>query len=148
MQVAADILEGIKQGNEQAFEQVFRTFYAPLCGYATKLLGTTEDAEEVVQAVFFKIWERRAALQIETSFKAYIYRAVHNACLNQIKHEKVKQQHAAFVKATQLEGVDDDLLEQRELEQEIGRAIEQLPEKCKEVFELNRFEGLKYKEVA
>lgn len=148
MQIAADILEGIKQGNEQAFEQVFRTFYAPLCGYATKLLGTTDDAEEVVQAVFFKLWERRAELQIETSFKAYIYRAVHNACLNQLKHKKVKQQHAVHVKATMVEGIDVDPIEQKELEQEIGKAIDQLPEKCREVFELNRFEGLKYKEVA
>lgn len=148
MQLPHNILEQLSNGDERAFEQLFRAFYAPLCGYANKLLKSSDDAEEVVQAVFFKLWERRADLQIETSFKAYIYRAVHNACLNQIKHEQVKQQHAAYVKATELEGVDEDPVEQKELEQEIGRAIEQLPEKCREVFELNRFEGLKYREVA
>lgn len=148
MQLPENILESVRNGDERAFEQLFRALYAPLCGYATKLLGTSNDAEEVVQAVFFKLWERRSDLNIETSFKAYIYRAVHNACLNQLKHEKVKQQYAAHVKATQVEGIADDVLEQKELEQEIGRAIAQLPEKCREVFELNRSEGLKYKEVA
>lgn len=148
MQVSEDILEAIKNGDERAFEQLFRTFYGPLCGYATKLLKSTDDAEEVVQAMFFKVWERRADLLIETSFKAYIYRAVHNACLNQLKHEQIRQQYATHVKATQIEGVETDVLEHKELEQEISRAIGQLPEKCREVFELNRTEGLKYKEVA
>lgn len=148
MEWTAHITNRIKAGDEQAFEEVFRTLYAPLCGYAHKILPDMADAEEVVQAVFLKVWEQRATLDIQHSIKAYLYRAVHNACLNQLKHEQVKQAHANHVKATREETHQTDRLEQQEMKREITRAINELPEKCREVFQLNRFEGLKYREVA
>lgn len=148
MQPTTEIAQRIQKGDEQAYEQLFKAYYAPLCGYASKLLNDMDDAEEVVQAMYLKLWERRGELSVDISMKAYLYRAVHNACLNHLKHEKVKQQYADHLKNINGEADTVDHLEQKELQQEIDNAINELPEKCREVFQLNRFEGLKYKEVA
>lgn len=143
-----DIFSLIKQGDESAFEQMFREHYQALCAFANSYLLDLDNAEEIVQNVFYKIWERRETLEINTSIKSYLFSSVRNACLNELKHDKVKQEHEGFVKATQSEGKEDGLLEQKELGYEINEAIESLPERCKEVFKLNRLEGLKYREVA
>ncbi len=107
-----------------------------------------DEAEEVVQGVFFKVWERRGQLEVTVSLKAYLYRAVHNASLNHLKHQKVRQEYANHVKAMEEEGMEDPGMELTELQRDVTYAIEELPEKCREVFKLNRFEGLKYREVA
>ena len=88
-------LQEIQSGSETAFEIMFRTYYQPLCHYAYSFLRDKEEAEEVVQATFIAVWEKRSTIEIQTSFKAYLYRMVRNSCLNVIKHEKIKQQHVA-----------------------------------------------------
>src|SRR5687768_6546763 len=73
---------------------LFRTYYQPLCQYAYSFLRDKEDAEEVVQSTFLLVWEKREALAIRASVKPYLYAMVRNACLNVIKHKKVRQKHA------------------------------------------------------
>jgi RNA polymerase sigma-70 factor (ECF subfamily) len=85
-----DILEAIRQGNERVFEVVFRKYYQALCNYAFGLLKDMDDAEEIVQGMFLKVWDQRQDLEITVSLKSYLYRAVHNTCLNRIKHLKIK----------------------------------------------------------
>ncbi|MFY8035549.1 MAG: sigma-70 family RNA polymerase sigma factor, partial [Cyclobacteriaceae bacterium] len=82
------------QGNELAFEKIFKIYYKPLCHYAYSFLNDGAEAEEVVQNTFVKIWERRSTIQVQTSVKAYLYSMVRNSCLNVIKHEKVKKEFA------------------------------------------------------
>lgn len=145
----ANILSAIRQGNESAFEQVFRLYYAPLCRYAVRFVMESAEAEEVVQQVFTRVWERRAELNITVSLKSYLYRSVHNGCLNL----KQKQQNERHYRETQLRVVHastEPLMEMRsrELQQAITNALDVLPEQCRRVFELSRFEELKYKEIA
>ena len=142
------LIQEIREGNEQSFEQAFHMHYAVLCGYANKLLKDLDEAEEIVQETFYKIWEKREQLEITISFKAYVFRAVHNACLNYLKHQKVRKAYADHVEANHEEAANHDPAEQNELEQHVVEALDALPEKCREVFELSRFEGLKYKEIA
>jgi RNA polymerase sigma-70 factor, ECF subfamily len=144
------VLETIQSGNESAFEMIFKAYYQPLCRYAYSFLDDKEEAEEVVQSTFIIIWEKRKSLDIQTSLKSYLYRMVRNGCLNVIKHEKVKQQHVAHEMAVAdatYESVSQKVYA-AELETKITEAMKVLPEQCRLVFQLSRFEELKYQEIA
>jgi len=129
---------------------IFRSYYQPLCRYAYSFLEDKEEAEEVVQSAFITIWEKRKSMDIQTSLKSYLYRMVRNACLNVIKHEKIKQQHVTHelaVTETTYESVTQKVYA-TELELKISEAMKTLPEQCRLVFQLSRFEELKYQEIA
>jgi RNA polymerase sigma-70 factor (family 1) len=140
----------ISQGDKKAYEQVFRTYYQTLCNYACSVIKDMDEAEEVVQNVFYTIWNKREVLQISTSIKSYLYRAVHNDCLNKLKHGKVKMLYAEEYKSHANGGFDSsaNVLEAKELNKQINTAIDSLPEQCGLVFKLSRFENLKYAEIA
>lgn len=144
------VFNTLKEGSESAFEMVFRTYYRPLCQYAYSFLNDKDEAEEVVQAAFINIWDKRDQVEIQTSLKAYLYRIVRNSCLNVIKHEKVKQQHVAhqMVNAPSSHENAIQSVIHSELEAKIAEAMKALPEQCRLVFQLSRFEELKYSEIA
>ena len=96
MQSDEENYRAIKEGNQIAFEMIFKTYYKPLCHYAHSFLNDKNEAEEVVQTTFIKIWEKKNELSVQSSLKAYLYSMVRNGCLNVIKHEKVKQLHAKW----------------------------------------------------
>lgn len=148
--VDLSVLDRLRKGDERAFEKVFVQFYRPLCGYAYQFLSDRDEAEEVVQATLISFWEKREVIDIESSFKAYLYRMVRNACLNVIKHEKVKEQHAAYALQTRdaAHNPTAQTIGAQELETRIGQALRTLPEQCRLVFHLSRFEELKYQEIA
>jgi RNA polymerase sigma-70 factor (family 1) len=146
----SDILLAIQQGNERVFEVVFRKHYQSLCNYACGILKDMDDSEEIVQQIFTKLWEQRAEIEITVSLKSYLYRAVHNTCLNRIKHLKIQDTYRQYM-GDFLENNHDsvtDILDGKELEQRIADAIEKLPEQCKLIFRMSRFEELKYQEIA
>jgi RNA polymerase sigma-70 factor (ECF subfamily) len=143
-------LTALKQGSETAFEMLFKRYYQPLCNYAYSFLNDRDESEEVVQAAFIGFWDKREAIEIQTSMKAYLYRMVRNSCLNVLKHEKVKQAHAKLQLAEgepAYEAVSQSMLS-TELEGRIHEAMKALPEQCRIVFQLSRFEELKYAEIA
>ena len=123
-------------------------YYPHLCSFALKYVGTSEDAEEIVQEVFFKVWENVESIAIKTSLKSYLYGAVRNGCFNFIKHQKVKLAHAEHEKHVRQNYFQKDLLEIDELREAILNAVDKLPERCREIFELSKYEGKKYKEIA
>jgi RNA polymerase sigma-70 factor (ECF subfamily) len=144
------ILTAIGQGDERIFEQVFRKYYAGLCTYGRSILHDADEAEEIVQNVFVSIWEKREEIEITQSLKSYLYRAVHNHCLNRIKHQKVRdehQQYALYYQEVSYESVSQTVYK-NELEQQLAKAIEKLPEQCRIIFKLSRFDELRYQEIA
>jgi RNA polymerase sigma-70 factor, ECF subfamily len=143
-------IKELSQGGITAFEMLFRTYYQPLCNYAYTFLQDKEDAEEIVQSTFLLVWEKRDTLAIRTSVKPYLYAMVRNACLNVIKHEKIKQKYAGEEIALGDPGHDsvNHTIATNELEYRIKAALEELPEQCRLVFKLSRFEELKYSEIA
>ncbi len=134
--------------DEKSFEEVFRTFYGQLCGFAMKYVKEPEVAEEIVQDTFTKIWVKVSELNIQTSIKSYLYGAVRNASLNYIKHQKVVREHEEYTLYHTKPETGIDFLELDQLQDHIDTAMDKLPEKCREVFELSRFEELKYKEIS
>ena len=142
--------ELIRQGNIREYEKVFRLYYQALCNYACTLLKDPDEAEEAVQQVFVAIWNKREQISINTTLQAYLYRAVNNASLNRIRHEKVRNQHRDHVMASESPVVEHTAQQviSRELTREIGKAVQSLPDKCRETFEMSRYEGLSYPEIA
>lgn len=140
----------IRQGDKKAYEVLFRAHYQALCGYARSVIKDADEAEEVVQTLFFNLWNKRESLEINTSLKSYLYRAAHNDCLNRLKHGKVKTMYAEHYKGSYGQAYHDQAgqLHAKELGQRIEAAIGQLPEQCGNVFKLSRFENLRYNDIA
>ena len=140
----------LKKGDITVFEMLFRTYYQSLCNYAFSFVQDRDEAEEIVQSSFLTFWEKRQAIEIKVSPKSYLYTMVRNTCLNVIKHEKIKQKHAReeiAVAERSHESVSQRVVS-TELEEQILTAINTLPEQCRLIFKLSRFEELKYAEIA
>lgn len=136
----------IAQGDHRAYETLFREHYRPLCAFAIQYVKSSDDAEEIVQDLFVKIWQDRQKVNITSSIKAYLFTAVRNRCLNALGKSKRNQAlNEEMVVADQNE-VDEDEVALRNAK--IHAAIEELPEMRRKVFKMSRFEGLKYKEIA
>jgi RNA polymerase sigma-70 factor (ECF subfamily) len=133
-----------------AFDRVYLSHYPALYSYAFTMLADKQLAEEMVHQVFLKILERKAPISIHTSIKAYLYRAVNNECLNYIKHQKVKQNHQSYTMNSMNHQTETpaNKLQFRELEHRLHKAINELPLQCRIVFQMSRFEELKYAEIA
>lgn len=134
----------------QEFEDMFKSQYNILCGFANKYLEDLDAAEETVQSIFVKFWESRSTVTITGSLKSYLFTAVKNNCLNQLKHYKIRDDYKEHNKRELdlNETSIGDQLETTELEEKIRASIENLPEGRKKIFILSRYEGLKYKEIA
>jgi RNA polymerase sigma-70 factor, ECF subfamily len=151
MEMQDDLLaQRLAEKDEAAFEQVFKTHFKNLHAYACTLLSRPEDAEEMVQQVFVKLWERQENLSIGGSLAAYLYRAVHNQCLNHLKHEKVKAAHQLYVAHSMKNNTPSapSRLMTRELENRFRQALNELPEQCRTIFQMSRFEDMKYRDIA
>jgi RNA polymerase sigma-70 factor (ECF subfamily) len=144
------ICEKTELTDKETHEYLFKTWYEPLCKYAYSILKDEFEAEDAVQKVFFRLWDDRHHTTITTSVKSYLYMAVHNTSLNRVKQLKVQQMHNQQIA---LEGqvehneVYEGIVE-KELNSKIMLAIAALPPRCREVFELSRFEMMSYKEIA
>jgi RNA polymerase sigma-70 factor (ECF subfamily) len=139
----------LRDGDERAFQALFRKYYSAMCHFANQFLADTEVSEEIVQEMFVKIWEKRSVLNIETSVKHYLFRSVRNHCLNQIQHEKIKKQYASKVLELANQEINpDDCFLEVDLIHRIEKSIESLPPKRREIFRLSREQGMKYKEIA
>lgn len=144
------LIKGLQNRDEAAFEQVFKQHYKSLHAYACTLLKDDIVAEEMVQNVFFKLWERTDNLSITGSVAAYLYRAVHNESLNYLKHLKVRSGHQLFVSHRNEELADQASrkIQLSQLEEKLHEALTDLPEQCRTIFQLSRFDELRYREIA
>jgi RNA polymerase sigma-70 factor, ECF subfamily len=153
----SDILEGLVKGDKNFFDLIFKSYYPGLCTFAKDYVRSIEASQEIIQDIFLYLWENHEKLQIKTSLKAYLYRSVHNRCMNYIRdnisssHREIqieelkKQSNLLFFE------IPDSLFEEsfsEQIELELEQTIESLPEQCKLIFRLNRFDSLSYPEIA
>lgn len=144
------LLQQMKQGDKKALETLFKTYYSSLVKFARNILKNTEQAEDITQDVFIKIWDKRQDLENITSFKAYLFMAVRNQCFNTLKVNERKNwldDEPENYENYMTNHVEANL-NAKDLNGKINEAIELLPEKCKLTFQLSRFENLSYKEIA
>ena len=143
------LIEGVRKGDMHAFERLFREYYELLCLFANRFVDNMPVAEELVADAYAVLWEKRETLLISTSFRAYIYRAVRNRCLNHIKHQRIEKAYMEYVRHHHLlsdEGMDS--AREEELAREVEEAIESLPERCRQIFKMSRYEDLRYIDIA
>lgn len=145
-----EIIGRIKKGDVGQFESLFRSSYVSLVRYAKTLIKDHDDAEEIVQDLFYRLWQDKEKIIIESSLNGYLFRSVHNRCLHYIEHKKVVEKHSEEMSFGETESPENpsDLLHYKELQARIAGILERLPEKCGKIFCMSRFEGLKYNEIA
>lgn len=144
-----DLQERIRAGDERAFDLVFRTHYAHLVRMAESILRERAVAEEIAQEVMLELWRRRESLEVEQTFAAYLIRSTRNRALNHIRHQRIAAREAAVAAAEShsFPSAEEEVLG-IELQRAVRNAIEALPDKTREVFQLSREQGLKYAEIA
>lgn len=145
-----ELFELIRHHDKAAYEKLFRQNYTILVRFAKDIVKDQDTAEDLVQEVFVKIWERREKIDIKTSVRAYLYMAVKNHCFSKLKAE---QRHAYMD-----ESLADNLLysdtdtdkdtDTMDLKQHISNALDKLPPRCALIFKMSRFEYKTYQEIA
>ncbi len=144
-----EVIEMLKLGKEEAMDFLFRKYYSDLCRAAYRILPDASFIEDVVQDVFYELWRRRTSLNITTSLIAYLRRSTVNKTLNFIRDKKLK----IFVDEPKEErhSVPPNVskkMEAEELRLVVDKIVDSLPNRCRIVFILNRFEEMSYKEIS
>lgn len=144
----AIILDKIRRRDEKAFERLYKEYHEDFFLVACQYLHDPSVAREAVNDVFMTLWERAESLHIEISLKRYLHRAVINHCIN-ILHKR-KREAVRREELPEMPSVveQDNTLEENELNLQLYRAINELPEQCRKVFKLSRFESKKKREIA
>jgi len=142
------LFDSIRQGDSNAFELLFKKYYAPLCLFAVKYTCDMDSAREIVQDLFVYLWENRTKVHIEYSVKTYLTSAVRR---NSIRFMQQRRPSLPIDELPEDMHLADELHDSPELDElyrQLLNAIEQLPEQCKRIFKMSRFEEMKYTEIA
>lgn len=147
----------IQKGNLKAFETLYFDMQPRLFAFSRKFIDDIEICSDIVQEIFHELWENRQTTLIKTSVKAYLFRVLHNKCLNHIRDKKVQDKYISYVdfklKETELLFYNQDWegyksIFFQEVLQIFKKSMEELPEGCREVMLMSRVEGLSNKEIA
>lgn len=140
------------------FSDIYINYYSKLTRFAKEYVGITEDAENIVQDVFVRIWERQDTIHLIDNVNAYLFKLVKNKCLDYLKgrlsaekHNKTMQNTFEIemnLKIQSLDRFDEAFVFEKSMEEVVTEAIDSLPPKCREIFLLSRMEGLKYREIS
>ncbi|MCK5464968.1 MAG: RNA polymerase sigma-70 factor, partial [Bacteroidales bacterium] len=144
------VISRIRNGDEQAFEWLFKQYYEKLCQWAYRYLRDLDSSEEVVQDLYYNLWRNRASMEFHVSVKSYLYKAVSNNCKMLIRKKGRRSAIEADL-ASQHPGSNTEpaeLLEVKEIREVVNRTLEELPDKPAQIFRMSRYEGLKYREIA
>jgi RNA polymerase sigma-70 factor (ECF subfamily) len=140
----------VRAGDIDAFEAAFRALCPGLCVYLLRYLHSREAAEDLIQEVFLSIWKNRGTLDVRESVTTYLYTVARNRALDVLKHERVVarwRQHVTPI-TDAVPSVAEDEVADAEMTEALRRAIEALPPRCREIYLLNRQQGLTYADIA
>ena len=140
-------------GNEKAYELIFHQTKGKLKGFLKKALPKDEDVESIMQDVYLKLWATRKFIHPDKNFETYLFAITRNLVIDVMRKRLNKQKYLEDLCRQLNEGQKNSLdtktiVEYSELEKKIIELIDRLPEKRREIFKLNRLEGLTYKEIA
>ncbi|MDD7885249.1 RNA polymerase sigma factor [Flavivirga sp. 57AJ16] len=142
------LLKGLKKGNREVYKFIYITYYNELCIYIRNYTDS-QSAEDIVQNILLKLWEDRNQTKIHTSLKSYLFKSVYYKFLDSIRKEKRINERLEALRYNTLNDIheeDNQISEQRLIA--LRKAIDDLPPRCKEIFLLSKYDGLKYIEIA
>lgn len=151
-----EVVHNVRLGDKKVYEQLFLDHYKNLVLYAKKFVIDTDTSRDLVQDVFVYLWDKREKLTIDKSLSSYLFRAVHNACINYLKRESTKENYIKQFLINLNEGSYNtsasedayELVVHKDLSERVERIVESLPEQCRNIFRMSRFRGMKNKEIA
>ena len=152
-----DILKRIRNSDIQAFEELFNAYYSLLCSFAASFVRNQQIAEEIVDDLFYHIWEIRRKFEIRDSMKSYLLRSTYNRCISWLRQQKKDQKligdiavinENAVLHIPSMEASPLHVLMNNEFQRKVETVIDELPHQCKQIFLLSRNEELSYTEIA
>lgn len=143
------ILDTLKDQPEIALKVLYDQYYSYICSVVYKMVGDSILAEDIAQEVFVEVWKRRETLDVNLSLRGYLRRIAVNKTLNHIRSQRMDfEEEDAVLHVPSNENSTQKVLEAADLQKVINDSIDQLPDKCRVVFGLSRFEELSYKEIS
>jgi len=143
------LMKRIKAGESLAYDTLFKKYYAYLCMIVYRMTQDKNRAEDVVQDVMLELWRKRESIEINNAVKSYLHRSVRNKTLNLIRDDKMKfEGDEQLLEVASKESSPILMMQGDDLAETIRKTYEKLPEKCRIVFSLVKYEGLSYKETA
>lgn len=145
------LIRELKEGNKSAFTLIFNMYYKNLVVFAGNYVSDKEVCEDFAQNVFLKLWNDRVSLNIETSLRSFLIKSIQNACLDYLRHQKILRN---FAEKADLQSFELNLIDPErytlysDLQEKLASALDKLPQTYKQVFELNKLEGFKQKEIS
>ena len=144
------LLAELRKGNKEAFSILFTSYYKDLVLFGGNFLSDKMVCEDIVQSMFLNLWRDRASIEITTSLKSYLLTSVRNKCINEIQHRNIVQKHASDMMFNSvLDDIDtENYVLYSDLHTHFISSLQQIPEMYRIPFEMNRMQGLKYKEIS
>jgi len=145
------IQKKIQGGDIMEFQRLFMKYYEPLCHHADKILNDMDTAEDLVQEFFYHFWKNRETFSAKFSLNAYLYHSIRNNALHYIESLAIRKSYAKQVFSEFQDTMPVHLqtdVELNDLGKIINATLQQMPERCSRIFQMNRFEGKKYREIA
>jgi RNA polymerase sigma-70 factor (ECF subfamily) len=144
------LISKLKAGDHRAFSCIFTAYYQDLVMFAARFTHDQNNAEEIVQDTFVRLWEKHESVKITISLNSYLLKIVQNKCIDWYRHKRIMQTHNNVVmeSSPQFECDTDSYILHSELQEQIEAALSKLPEEIAEAFRMNRNKGFKYHKIA
>ena len=144
------LLEMLRDDDRRAFKALYDRYWVSLWSYATNAMADADDAEDIVQELFMALWEKRASLQITSSLKAYLYRAVLNKVIDRFDRSKYRDSYLDNLKRTYDQGsyTTDSILFEKELAERVEACVSKMPPKMRTIFSLSRFDLMSHQQIS
>lgn len=147
------VLKQLQAGDKSALQALFQKHYPEVCRAIYRFVSDRDQAEDLAQEVFIRLWRKREQLQINTSFGAYLHRMAVNEALSFLRKTKRQGEKISLLNKNPIPSAysstdGEALMIEQELKDQVTAAIDALPPRCRAIFQLSRFEELSYREIS
>lgn len=146
-----ELLKLLKKGDMLAFDAIYNQYSRRLYGFVLRYIKRDEDAEEIVQDVFLKIWKARGSIDVYSSFDSFLFTVAYNSTISLLRKRMSEKKYLEHLNHKFKINLAPDLIDEihfNELNEKINSLLEKLTPRQKEIFKLSRYEGLSHKEIA